>query len=298
MLLEYKLSGSVTLYHRSYKRFEVGDELTPQTEASTGKHWLASKESERELESYRSKNHPNLPSRLSCVYASFVPRSRFVSKGYLYEIKPVGATHVADSTIIDRLSESSSVDHNLVAEYWEEADPYRSNVGSLEALMEKAVVTKVVDEGTLRLFRDDVIKLGQDAPSIEVDLRLSAKDYRADKARTLNDYRADSADGRSEIPFADAVEHLRATEGLSLVDDVNQKPTQFEYSKNFRAKIGPGFVCRIVTLLTGRPGENQTAYLSATLSTSVDESGILLNVNGEELGKLIRAFRQGKVYKL
>ena len=102
LLCEYTPSPNVTLYHRSYVKFDVGQVLTAQKDLKTGKHWLASRRCERDLEDYRKKHHPELPSRFDCVYATLEPRSRFLNKGYLYAVEPIGKMFVADSTLIDQ----------------------------------------------------------------------------------------------------------------------------------------------------------------------------------------------------
>ena len=63
ILLEYTVAPDATLYHRSMVDHKVGDTLTAQMDPKTGKHWLSTREAEQDLESYRKKEHPDLPSR-------------------------------------------------------------------------------------------------------------------------------------------------------------------------------------------------------------------------------------------
>lgn len=256
---------------------------------------MADRDVEQQLEQYRAENHPSLPSRLDCVYASFVPRSRFVSKGYLYEVRPVGATHIADSNIIDELGNTRFV-RSLIEQYWSGADPYRSNIDTLEILMSKAVVTAVVDESESRMFRGDVISFGSDAPTLTAEINFYVDGKSEDKSKASN--YAYAADGKTKVFYDEAMQELKSTKGIELVKDIKDTPDKFEYVQKLVVKVGPGFVGNLTRLVTGRPGERELNYLDMYLSTQPDGSGMSISVNKAELGKLIRAFRQRKVTKL
>lgn len=96
-----EISENTSLYHRSYKKMEPGEIIKPHI-ADGG---LSYKFSELALEEERKLTAPNAPSRLNCVFSSLIPRSRFVDKGYLYRIKPIGKIFLADSTLIDVITE-------------------------------------------------------------------------------------------------------------------------------------------------------------------------------------------------
>jgi hypothetical protein len=74
----------------------VGETIVPHREGG-----LSLKTSELALEEERKITAPDAPSRLNCIFSTLIPRSRFVDKGYLYRIKPIGKIFLADSTLID-----------------------------------------------------------------------------------------------------------------------------------------------------------------------------------------------------
>lgn len=96
LLLEYDLQPGVRVYHRSPRIMKPGDIV--ESRKTNGRHWLTDKWSELALERYRKERHSDLPSRLDCVYGTLTPRSRFLSKGHLHVIEPIGS-------IIDGASE-------------------------------------------------------------------------------------------------------------------------------------------------------------------------------------------------
>jgi len=97
-----ELSENSTLYHRSYKKMEIGEVIKPKVDKK-GEHWLSKSLFEKAMESYRQKNYPNTPQRFSCVYSSIIPRSRFKDKGYLYIIKAKGNMLMTNSRLIDKM---------------------------------------------------------------------------------------------------------------------------------------------------------------------------------------------------
>lgn len=172
-----ELSENSTLYHRSLKKMKVGDIIKPKTDKS-GKHWLAGIPFELVLEEFRKNNFPDKPSRLSCVYSSAVPRSRFSEKGYLYVIKPIGKMFMTDSTLIDTMADRFSrdvsdewINHGLkmndvknspstymryldgvdADRYWKGRmyNDVRSKINDIEILSESARIIEVVSEDKL-----------------------------------------------------------------------------------------------------------------------------------------------------
>jgi hypothetical protein len=105
-----EISEKTPLYHRSLKKLEVGEKIKPNNSSEGFLYKL----SELALEEERKITAPDAPSRLNCIYSSLIPRSRFVDKGYLYIIKPIGKIFVADSTLIDKVMEKFD------REYYEE----------------------------------------------------------------------------------------------------------------------------------------------------------------------------------
>jgi len=100
----FELSDNSTLYHRSFKKYKVGDIIQPSV-GKKGYHWSEDNVMEIGLEEFRKQNFPNRPSRSNCVYSSVIPRSRFSDKGYLYVVKLIGNYFMTDSLLIDQLNE-------------------------------------------------------------------------------------------------------------------------------------------------------------------------------------------------
>lgn len=168
-----EIGDRTTLYHRSSIKLKVGDVIKPKVDEK-GTHWLTDKPFELALENYRQHYHKDKPSRLNCVYSSLVPRSRFVDKGFLYEIKPTGKIHIVDSRIIDesanefddRLYQSGEyrngtdedkkdllTNPNRLANflsggmyYWNGTTPNKNNVKDIEVLSDSAVVIREIIE--------------------------------------------------------------------------------------------------------------------------------------------------------
>ena len=96
-----ELSNNSTLYHRTTEKLKVGDIIKPNK--TKGTHWLEKNNMELALEGLREQKYSKKPSRFSCIFSSVIPRSRFVDKGYLYTIRPIGKMHMPDSTLIDQM---------------------------------------------------------------------------------------------------------------------------------------------------------------------------------------------------
>ena len=204
-----EISTNTPLYHRSMREMNVGDAIEIPKEPSSGKHYLASKMGELALEQERLLEAPNAPSRLSCVYSSLIPRSRFVDKGYLYRVKPTGKIFVADSTLIDVIMERfdeeyyeyisryeqperkeieqdllqnpSKLTNYLPSEayyYWKGSVPNKNTLRDIEVLSDGAIVTEVVNESeksTPFVTGDDVVVTESDKLKASLDLYINSK---------------------------------------------------------------------------------------------------------------------------
>ena len=209
-----EISTDTPLYHRSLRKMNVGDAIEIPKEPSSGKHYLASKMGELALEQERLLEAPNAPSRLSCVYSSLIPRSRFVDKGYLYRVKPTGKIFVADSTLIDTIMERfdreyyervsrydqqdrKEIEQDLLQnpskltnylpreayEYWMGEKPNIAAFGKaalrdIEVLSDGAIVTEVVSESeksTPFVMGDDVVVTESNKLKASLDLYINSK---------------------------------------------------------------------------------------------------------------------------
>ena len=204
-----EISTDTPLYHRSLRKMNVGDAIEIPKEPSSGKHYLASKMGELALEQERLLEAPNAPSRLSCVYSSLIPRSRFVDKGYLYRVKPTGRIFVADSTLIDTIMERfdreyyervssydqperKEIEQELLQnpskltnylpreayEYWKGSVPNKNTLRDIEVLSDGAIVTEVVSESeksTPFVRGDDVVVTESNKLKASLDLYINSK---------------------------------------------------------------------------------------------------------------------------
>jgi hypothetical protein len=131
------LPESVDLYHRSLKTFKVGDFIEGSfsssyrnsSDAEIAMEQIRREKLERKWqEDWRIKNPPKgrgkkkveipappMPSefdkglsRIGSVFASLVPRSRFMNYGKLYRVRIVGDLYkIADSRLIDKIQEEA-----------------------------------------------------------------------------------------------------------------------------------------------------------------------------------------------
>lgn len=106
-----EISENTILYHRSEEELVPGSTLDPVAKHKD-KHWLKELYTEQKIEEFRKEFAPDKPSRFNCVYCSAVPRSIFVTKGFLYEVKPIGKTHV---TMAYYINEINNIFHNHVS---------------------------------------------------------------------------------------------------------------------------------------------------------------------------------------
>jgi hypothetical protein len=172
--LLFEISSNSTLYHRSMKKMSVGDTIVVPKNKE-GKHWLQSSAFEQAMEFMRQESYSDRPSRFNCVYSSLIPRSRFVDKGYLYVINPIGNIFMTNSSYIDDAVElfdrkfySLSDDsrdyykdnpHMLVNlldfranNYWEGITSYKNSLKNIEVLSDGAIITQVIKDKKNRLL--------------------------------------------------------------------------------------------------------------------------------------------------
>jgi len=181
-----EINESTTLYHRSTKEFQPGDILDSKYVKQNGKHWLENITSELELEKFRKNNYPDRPSRFDSVFLSVVPKARFLSKGFLYEVKPIGDIFVTNSQTIDKLigylgmtPERAEI---LFHSYWnpQKEDLGKDQVNNLEVLSDRAQVIRKVEE------KED-LNVGDEVELIRPVL-LDYHGYQKDGNNILTDY--------------------------------------------------------------------------------------------------------------
>jgi hypothetical protein len=292
ILLEYDVNPNATLYHRSNKDFKVGDILTGQVEQSTGKHWLEDRQAERWIELERRDHFPNLPSRFNCVYASFIPRSRFLAKGKLYAIEPIGAMHVTNSRIIDDLWNSNYPDHYEIKRYWEGVEPTQGNIGDLEVLLSKARVTAIIDESH-RLRENEWFKFEPDAPEINCSLYVikSSDDQCMSYA----------ANGRTRTPTEKFIAQMQNVVGLKILGEIDE--SKFRYSSmDLPISVGPGFMGKFKYIRFNEPGKGVYSYQKkgglAPSGIVYSDDGASLEIDKNEMKKFIAAYRKGSIAKI
>jgi hypothetical protein len=284
ILLEYDVSPNATLYHRSPIDFKVGDVLTAQKDPKTGQHWLASKRSEQALERYRQQNHPDLPSRFDCVFASFNPRSRFLGKGKLYAIKPEGKMFVTDSNLIDQMArndESHYSSRQEIEEYWDGIEPNRRNINDVEILMKAARVVDVIGEQA-RIVNGTRIAFGPGAPRVRAHVSVFGSESPTPKIG--------ASDGNTFVSVPNALERLEVDGTF-----VSRSMQGDKYS----VVLGPGFEGFVTSYRGSDPGmRGRHAIPSISVSTGAARGpeGVWIYVDEPE--KFIKAFRAGKIEKV
>ena len=295
ILQEYAVNPASTLYHRSSHDFKVGDILTAQADPKTGQHWLASKNVEKDLESLRKRDYPDLPSRFNCVYLSFVPRSRFLNKGKLYAVEPIGQMHCVNSQIIDELSQTNYPSYSLMEEYWQGSEPSRSNINDLEVLVTSARVIEVISEENKRIRPGDTIEFTDAAPIIEAQIDYYWSNPKYDKSAPIP--YTYLADGNVTGPIDKVTAACRNVEGLQLLDEPNMDLDEKNSNAKLRVQLGPGFVGKFRTFRAGDPGKKMSFNpLDARVSFGPEGPG--MRILAEEVGKLLKAFRKGLIKKV
>lgn len=274
-LVEYAPQENVVLYHRSMKKFKVGDVLSG---GHSSKNKLDSPV-ELALEEYRQKHHPDLPSRMNCVYMTFIPRSRFVNYGKLYAVKPNGNMFVSDSMLIDKMLEDKDrsrsygsseyeytkddVPYYLVERYWKGVEPNRGNTNDLEVIAESATVTEIIEEHK-RVQRDDVVEFGSG-----VVIKGTVSLFSDSKAPDVY-YAYDSARGKAS--FEQVTNDLKA-QGISTSMKSNFGRHDLD------VVLSAGFVGKVLSARTQSPGNkdpNAGYQFSTTLCPIAGSLQILL----------------------
>ena len=243
---------------------------------------------EKQLEKFRQVKYPDLPSRLNCVYATFKPRSRFLRKGYLYRVKPIGKTHVADSELIDSLDRSYERGGfgatNLMLKYWEGIEePGRYDMNSAEILMESARVVEVVDEKQ-RMQLGMKIRFSGEAPKIRANLNVYGPVGTSERSvYSLNE----------KIPLKDGLKRLEVP-GVFVSKALHKS----EYSPDSHPVVlAPGFEGFIVSTSSPDPGSRYRGTLQLFVSPSMDPAaGVQIDVDESE--KFMKAFRAGTIERL
>ena len=181
------LPAGVDLYHRSSKTFKVGDIIdgsyaSKVRNASTAEIALErirkSKIERSWQRDWKYKNPPKGrgkkrveipappipddfdtgPSRLTSVFASLIPRSRFMNYGKLYRVKIVGDVYkIADSRLIDEIHKKSIEENHIeeviyaisyLADRYFEQDVKitKYNLNDIEIYAPKMQVVEVIEE--------------------------------------------------------------------------------------------------------------------------------------------------------
>ena len=295
LILEYTPQEGVTLYHRSFHKFKVGDVIKPKVDPSTGKPHRSDRNVEKALEIYRSKKHPELPSRFNCVYLSYLPRSRFLSKGNLYAVKlGPGPTLTTDSMIIDELANRyrSVYDYNsskflepyvyddddLIVKYWEGVDPTRDNLHNLEVLASSATVIEVIDDKNMH--PGDVIELGRDAEQIQ---------FMIDVYITNGAKHTYASDGGTMVPLSTIEKKINAFD-FHNVKFMKAPDSDYQYG-NFVVTFNRGTKLKVVsTRLKPEPtGKlNPNAYIRMRFAL-LDDPDVSFELTGSESLKLLRS---------
>jgi hypothetical protein len=177
-------------YHRSPKAFKPGDVLSAQKLGGEGRHHYQEDWFEIAMEAYRKRYAPDKPSRMNCVFSSFIPRSRFVDRGYLYLVRPQGKILITDSQLVDdnrrkfddsffgsdwyeqfskakkrpwdvSAEEAEHLSYNLpyAGTYWDGMPPNRQNLQSAEILSDTALVINQLSEDPRRLKVKEVVEV-------------------------------------------------------------------------------------------------------------------------------------------
>lgn len=326
LMLEYQVASGVRLYHRSTKAFKVGDVLTSQKN-DKGQHWLSYHLHEKGLEEFRTKRHyappqkftarerkkksfvepertfkslEHLPSRFECVYATFVPHSRFLSKGQLYVVEPIGATHVVDSRIIDKLARlpvryRSVVDDDdddtghfeddwearrLYEDYWEGTEPNRANLKNLEILMDSARIVEVVDEITQPIQQgNNFIVSGGPVIIGKLEMRGGDRVSWGENTQTFEDFIVDAAN----IP------------GL----EIGKKP-QESYFSSVTVKLTQGFKGKIHTMRLPEPGNTEQDPFGPRLEITPSDLKYPVNIQLMDglMFNFMKSIRKGFIKKI
>lgn len=155
-------SESNILYHRSEHEFKDGEILNANFSLKYKNEY------EIALEQYRKINYPDKPSRRKCFYLSPTDKSRFHDRGFLYQVKPLGVTHITNSNIIDSLGDAFYdkniiLESKLIKEYWNPGNKWvnKSYIRNIEILCDKIQIISKINKKN-ELFKNDKLKCIKD----------------------------------------------------------------------------------------------------------------------------------------
>jgi len=154
-----EISEETILYHRSEEALEPGQILIP-TKKHGESHWLKKIFTERVLEKFRQKYAPDKLSRFNCIFCSVVPRSVFLGKGQLYEVKPIGNFYATMAYYINAIGRTfDNVSYSAMSEYIGEP-PFRDRYRNDEEYLE-AIKKYEIEQNSYRWFNnyDDLLHL-------------------------------------------------------------------------------------------------------------------------------------------
>ena len=263
----FELSNNSTLYHRSLKKLKVGDKISPNI-SKDGGHWLKQKLAEVALEHLRKKEFPNRPSRFTSIYSSVIPRSRFVDKGYLYAIKPIGNMFITNSMFIDiinrdfdrniysldgygneevmRMSklakegDESALDQLLwylppeADSYWKGTE--RGDMIDLEVLSDGAVVTEVIPD-TKRLKINQTVTVVEEGLIARLDLYFNSR-HNTNKIFTSDEIQDFINNVKENIFIDHKIDRDRVEQGKGLDgSDVHSISLQGTLKKGSKLKL-------------------------------------------------------------
>ena len=261
---------STSLYHRSVHEMKVGDIVTH--EKRTNADFYSKKVGELAIEEIRKEFFPQLPSRLTCVFASLVPRSRFYKYGKLYRVKPIGKTHVADSYSVDKIwkegdriySEYEDLMYNYgstqseeqkklqfsqivkslaqeesfyIKRYWKQPTITKDNIENIEVLADQFEVVEVIEE-TKRVNPGSKISFPFEI-EVNYDIRVyKYRNYTQDDIQKIFDAieKQNGIKLKSYIENDNAVFSVPANTELTIMSYITHDPRTYgqnRYEKHF-----------------------------------------------------------------
>jgi hypothetical protein len=221
-----EIPEKLVTYHRSLKTFKPGEVLSAQKMGETGRHHYQEDWFEIAMEAYRKRYAPDKPSRMNCVFSSFIPRSRFVDRGYLYLVRPQGKILITDSLLIDNNrrrfedsfygssgyeefskakkrpwdvsaeeAEHLSYDLPYAGTYWDGMPPSQQNLQSAEVLSDTALVINQLAEDPRRLKVREVVEVTEsDKIPAKLDLYFVYDTNQDDKGKDTHYHTAEEMD--------------------------------------------------------------------------------------------------------
>jgi hypothetical protein len=195
-------------------------------------------------------------SRLNCVYASLIPRSRFMNYGKLYRVKLVDDNYqIANSMLIDSLHEmisrkTSDYDYRMFREnedsiikdilfsvrfyverYFEEPKIDKLNLQDIEVYARKMQVVEVVDEKDKILTGDTVISSEPITVManlyVDENTKSKLKQMFADIGVEIEDY-----DWKGYKVVIPANKKFTLSSINKRIADKTKKPSSYDYDDN------------------------------------------------------------------